>query len=211
MSAAEEAPTCPKTSGGIFYVLFYALLIAVCVSVSLAWPSLSFYARTKRFSPISKVETLQNPVAVKAWTSNSLVLVDGRTVQIPGVRELPVEASALTEITKRGIEVGPDGRTYALVRIHHWCGNDPVRNHIVKVDLSRTLMFLHIGVPLEAVPRAEDTAWEDGGDFFKWGWNVSEFTRFKSWLAVTENVQRTFTNLAAEPALTQASLLRHAL
>ena len=31
--------------------------------------------------------------------------------------------------TKHGVEVGADGRVFGLVRVWHWCGNDPVGYH----------------------------------------------------------------------------------
>ena len=34
--------------------------------------------------------------------------------------------------TASGVELAPDGRVYGLVRIHHWCGNDPVQTHIAR-------------------------------------------------------------------------------
>jgi hypothetical protein len=91
---------------------------------------------TKRRVPIKKIETLHNAVAVTGWSSNGLNLADRRIVQLPGIRSLPSESVALREATKRGVEMAAGRRVLGLARIHHWCGNDPVREHIARIDLS---------------------------------------------------------------------------
>lgn len=156
-------------------------LAGLIVAAGVAWPRISYYNLTGRFFPIHKIESLQHPIAVKGWTLDGLLLADGRTIQLPGFRELPKESVALTEATKRGIELSPDGRVFGLMRIHHWCGNDPVREHIARVDLSSVMMFLRVGQTSAPVPESDSTVLDAGGRFSEWGWNVSEYFQFQGW------------------------------
>lgn len=151
------------------------------VGLVVAWPYIDFWKLTGRFSPIRKIETLQHPVSVTRWDAAGLHLADGRTVELPGVSALPEDSPALREALKHGVEVRQDGRIWALVRIHHWCGNDPVREHVAQIDLSDMMTFLRIGEPTAAVPEAEFLAREPGGRFSEFGWNISEFLEFQSW------------------------------
>jgi hypothetical protein len=108
-------------------------------------------------------------------------LADGRTVVLPGVSALPDDSPALREALSRGVEVRQDARILALVKIHHWCGNDPVREHVAQVDLSDMMIFLRLGQPTTTVPEAEFRVKEPGGRFSEWGWDISEFLQFQSW------------------------------
>jgi hypothetical protein len=151
-----------------------------------AWPRISYRMLTGSFFPIHKVEGLRNPIGVNGWGPDGLILADGRTVQLPGFRSLPVVSPALVEATKRGVEIGEGGRVFGLIQIHHWCGNDPVREHIARVDLSDMMMFLHVGQTIASVPEADITNQEGGGKFTEWGWNVSEFLHFQSWQRIKD-------------------------
>lgn len=166
------------------WILRSLILGSLVAGILMAVPYIDFYMLTGRFTPINRIETLQNSVAVIRWNSEGLLLADGRTVQLPGLRSLPVSSAALTEATKRGIELDANGRVWALVRIHHWCGNDPVREHIARIDLAYMMMFLRVGEPTTRVPEVDFLTAEPGGRFTKWGWNVSEYWHFRSWLQV---------------------------
>ena len=157
-------------------------IIVVALAVY-AWPRIAHYQLTGRWSPISKVDTLHSPVAVTGWSEDGLSLADARIVQLPGFRKLPRVSDALREVTKRGTEIAADGRVYGLVRVHHWCGNDPVREHIARVDVADMLMYLREG-EWSTAPSTETLEFasrRSRGRFSEWGWNVSEFTSFKIW------------------------------
>jgi len=129
------------------------------------------------------VDELRSPVAVKGWSDKGLLLADGRAVSLPGIRVLPSSSAALTEATWRGVELGRGGRVYGLVRVHHWCGNDPVREHIARVDLSHVLAFVGEG---EAVCELDPElrlrmAEKCGGRFTAWGWEIGEYLQFRGW------------------------------
>jgi hypothetical protein len=156
------------------------LVGATALSLALFWPQLSFYMLTKRTTPIHIVERLTNEVSVAQWTSNAFLLADGRTIEIPHVSHLPPESLALSQLTQRGVEVARDGQVYALVRVHHWCGNDPVKDHIARVNVSDALAFLRIGSSSDTL-ESESAVLRDGGSFSQWGWRVGEYNSFRSW------------------------------
>ena len=166
-------------------ILFLALVMLLLAVVA-AWPRISFFMLTGRFLPITRIQTLHAPITVKGWGPDGLFLADGRTVRLPGLRALPNGSPALAEATKRGIEIGTDARLYGLVRIHHWCGNDPVREHIARVDISDMMIFLRVGEPVSTVPEAEFRGREAGGRFSEWGWRIEEFSHFQSWRTFAE-------------------------
>ena len=160
-------------------------VIAVCSAAAIfVLPRISFYMLTGRFFPVSETETLQNPVGVIGWNTNSLRLSDGRIIQIPGLRSLPTESPALTETTKRGVEIETNGQVLCLIQIHHWCGNDPVKNHVAKVNLSDLMVFLKVGEPTGPVPEKDSLVRTPGGNFSEWGWRIEEFLQFQTWQAM---------------------------
>ena len=174
-----------KTKTKIVWLSIAVLFVAV-VSVL---PRMGFFMLTGRFTPIHKIESLRAPVTVKAWTPDGLSLSDGRMVQLPGVHALPSVSPALTEMTKRGVEVAADGRVYGLVRVHHWCGNDPVREHIARLDISDAMIFLHVGQTVTAVAESDQTVREAGGRVTEWGWNVSEYMQFQTWQSMKDSAR----------------------
>jgi hypothetical protein len=95
--------------------------------------------------PISIVEKLDDPIAVKGWAAEGLNLADGRTVQLAGFTALPEKSELLSLATKRGVEIADDGTVTGLISIFHKCGNDPVKKHIARVDLSEMLMYTEQG------------------------------------------------------------------
>ncbi len=131
-------------------------------------------------SQIRIVDTLHSPMAVTGWSPDGLHLVDDRVIQLPEFRTLPSTSLALSEVQKRGVEIDAQGRVFGLVRVVHWCGNDPVREHIAKVNVSDMLTFLRQG-DRSPVPKEQQNvlAQEPGGRFFELGWDASEFKVFQ--------------------------------
>ena len=153
--------------------------LALAGAIAFAWPSLDRYSRTGRFLAVDRVETLENPLSVLSWNKAGLELSDGRLVPLPGVRELPAESLVLAEATRRGVEIDPNGRVIGLVQVHHWCGSDPVRRHVARVDVAHLLMFFgenHYELPTILADHRRTEA-----SFSEWGWNVSQFVHFQGW------------------------------
>ena len=85
----------------------------------------------------------------------------------------------MKELIARGVEIAPDGTVFGLAKIHHWCGNDPVRLHIARVDVAKVLSYLG------EVTRMDGTRWEKpiwSGGFDEHGWNVSDYYAYKEYL-----------------------------
>jgi hypothetical protein len=170
-------------------VILLATIPTLAVGVSVAWPRIDFWMLTGSFSPIRKIDSLQHPMEVTKWDASGLLLADGRTVQLPGVTLLPEDSPVLREALRRGVEVGQHGRILALVRIHHWCGNDPVQEHVAKVDLSDMMLFLRLGQPTTTVAETEFLVKELGGGFSESGWAISEYLQFQSWQSLRHVAQ----------------------
>lgn len=162
-------------------VILLVTLAVLGLGSILVWPRINFFMLTGHFTPIQKIDTLLNPVTVAKWSSEGLHLADGRTVQLPGVRSLSSDSAALAEATKRGVALDADGRVWGLVRVHHWCGNDPVKMHIARVDLASMMTFLRIGEPVASTTEAEFFNVTPGGTFTEWGWHIGEFEQFQAW------------------------------
>lgn len=170
-------------------IISLAVLAALGLAAMAAWPRINFYMLTGRFFPVQKIEILHNPVIVTKWNRDGLSLADGRTIHLPGLRSLPIDSAALTEATKRGVEIDANGRVWGLVRVHHWCGNDPVREHIARVDLSDMMSFLRVGEATAPVPEPEFLVRKPGGTFTEWGWRIGEFLEFRSWQSMTDSTR----------------------
>ena len=160
-------------------IIVASAIVLTAIGLSFAWPHIDHYLLTARFFPIDKIERLSSPVSVRGWDEACLLLADGRRVQLPEFARLPVKSPALSEATKRGVEIAVDGRIYGLVRVHHWCGNDPVREHVARVDLSHMLTFIREGERTTPPSDSDVMAHETGGQFSEWGWEVGEFGRYQ--------------------------------
>ncbi len=99
-----------------------------------------FFLFTGSFFPKRIVEELNNPCQVKEITEKGFVMADGRLVRVPYVCRVPVNSVILCDAVKTGVEVCPDGSIFGLLRIHHWCGNDPVRYHIGRINLTNLIL-----------------------------------------------------------------------
>ncbi len=164
-------------------VFVCAGLLALVLGVVAARPYYLHLLRTGRLTPIEIVEALRDPLPVRGWDAQGLYLGDGRSVALPGLRALPADSRALQECTRRGVEIDADGRVWGLVPIHHWCGNDPVRKHLARLDLAELLTYLQVGEPLTAPKNADQRVRVPGGQFSQHGWNVSEFYGYQTWQA----------------------------
>jgi hypothetical protein len=107
--------------------------------------NLAFCLRTGHFSPIRIIESLAAPVDVAEFTPAGLRTVDGSWISLPGASGIEPPPAVLRDVKKYGVELAPDGSVSALVRVHRSCGNDPVRFHLARVDLSSLLLLIGPG------------------------------------------------------------------
>ena len=160
----------------------FLTIVIVIGGVAIAWPSLDHFLLTGRFFPIDRIDTLNNAQIVIGWSADGLLLSDGSDVQLPGCTKLPEESEALREAIREGIERTGDGRIIGLMRIHHWCGSDPVRNHVARVDLAHLLIFLGEGEFTRPTQNGGLEGSRDECGFSRAGWNVSDFFEYEQWL-----------------------------
>src|SRR5262249_21429696 len=128
-----------------------------------------------------RVESLRSPVPVLGWSPSGLNLPGRRVLQLPNFEALPITSAALAEATKRGIEIADDGRDYGLLRVHHWCGNDSIREHIARVDIALLLIYLGEGKFLEPRPPTSWSIAKTSTAFSDSGWRIEEFIQFDHW------------------------------
>lgn len=166
------------------------VVVAVFLGASVfAAYCLCFKIVTRHWWPISLVEKLNDPVQIHGWNETGLLGANGKVLELPGMKKLPEKSGALSEVMKNGsVEISRGGRVYGLIRIHHWCGNDPVRSDLQRVDIAAALAFLHEGEltrPLSSAQK-KDAVESPGGRFSEHGWNNSEFYQFKGWVQLYE-------------------------
>ncbi|MCM8541895.1 MAG: hypothetical protein NE328_16620 [Lentisphaeraceae bacterium] len=125
--------------------------ITFAVSAIIIVLSLFHYLITGAFTPKAIIEELNNTRQVREITSNGLIMADGSLVKIRHISKLPKDSKTLREAIERGIEIDDKGNTFGLVKIWHWCGNDPVRYHLARVNLS-SLVLLIGGTPSQEIP-----------------------------------------------------------
>lgn len=90
--------------------------------------------------PLFIVKRLHNPIQVKQITAAGFVTSDSKLIKVQYVNELPVDSEIIRAAVAKGIEVTDKGQTFGLLKIWHWCGNDPVRYHIARVNLSALIL-----------------------------------------------------------------------
>ena len=130
----------------------------------------------------SHVESLRRPMEVKGWDSWGLVLKGGSGyVPLDLERPLRIDSAFLREATRRGVELGADGRVYGLVRIYHWCGNDPMGLEIVRLDVADVLRFFDSGGFLCRDHPAVDRCQNYQGMMSGRGWLVGEYRLYREW------------------------------
>ena len=177
----------PRVQVGLFVASLVAGTIAILASAywspleTMSSPGLALGWPWSR-NPIERLDVLSHPMATKGWTERGIVLADNSVVRLPGFHRLPGCSPALSEATRQGVEVGQDGRVYGLVRVWHWCGNDPVRKQVARVDLSRLLRFLNERAST-STPEATYSypSRPVAGRFSRFGWDVSECGVFLEW------------------------------
>lgn len=139
--------------------------------------SLCHFLLTGMFVPQSIIEELKNPQQVLKVTSQGFVMEDGSIVRVKHISELPTDSEVLNAAIKNGIEVNGDGYIVGLINIHHWCGNDPVRYHLARVDLT-SLILASGGKESSEIPgELLDSYLFNDQDIrmSEWGLNISDY------------------------------------
>ncbi|MCX7009975.1 MAG: hypothetical protein NTY53_22495 [Kiritimatiellaeota bacterium] len=167
-------------------VVISLLTLLVCGAVLWMLPFLDLIImRLRRHD--GPAETLQAPSAVRQITPEGLVLANGALLKIPYVQTIPTNLPVLVAATQSGVAVEPTGHVIGLIKVWHWCGNDPVRSHVGRIDLTGLLIFAG-AAPTEAaltnvVPVAQKV------DLRKWGLNISQYSQMNivAWMVEEEH------------------------
>jgi len=118
----------------------------------------------------SIVDELDHPISIQTCTEAGLLTSSGDILKVPETESLTCDSEAMREVMSHHIEVDHNGRVHGLVRVHHWCGNDPVSFHLARVDVGRMIAFLETSASVYGAPR-----------FSEHGWNASQYYEFKDW------------------------------
>ena len=177
MILGMDAPKDPALQGfprSVVAVFFLWVIVVGYLALDFCTPG-GFIKR-------SIVEELNSPVPVRTWNSEGLILEDGRHLPLQGISELPSsDCPLLKEALRHGIELDGSGRIYGLIRVHHWCGNDPVRRHLARIELSKLLIYTRLGKPSR--PLAEETKQSCVSELWLGdrGWSSSQYFPYESW------------------------------
>lgn len=157
-------------------VVISLLTLLACGCVVWCLPCLSIIV-TGLLRHDGKVEVLQAPRMVRQITAEGLLLENGSLVKIPYVQNIPTDLPVLVAATQRGVEIDKDGQVIGLIKVWHWCGNDPIRSHVGRIELTGLLLFAG-ATPTEAaltnvVPVAQKV------DLEKWGLNISQYMQMQ--------------------------------
>lgn len=142
------------------------------------------------------IETLDRPARVVSFDASSLTLSSARTVPVPDILSLPASPGPFFQAaTAQGVEVTSTGRIIGLIRVHRWCGNDPVREHVARVDLARLLIFTGEAAPSKGLS-PESSEVTRGRVLRGPGMSASDYYNFQTWSKLLD--QGVFPLFAAE-------------
>lgn len=82
------------------------------------------------------IEELNSPAEVLEVTSTGFKLSDGRVILPKFIEKIPKDSQAVSDAIKYGIEIDEHGQCFGLIKVHHWCGNDSVKLHLARINLS---------------------------------------------------------------------------
>ena len=87
--------------------------------------------------PLFHIERLRNARRVVEFGGDAMLLANRQRITLPHINGIPTNEIFRTVVSKYGVEVDDaTGRVYGLIKVHHWCGNDPVRYDRRRIDLS---------------------------------------------------------------------------
>jgi hypothetical protein len=144
--AAEFVPIMLFAVKAALLILTLVAMIAALALTPYGRARWEFYQLTGHVTPQRILETLQTPVRIGGVTEKGFLTMDGKLLLPPGITNLVISDSVKRDIIEHGVETAADGAIYALVRVHHWCGNDPVVFHLARVNLSSLLLLVADGV-----------------------------------------------------------------
>lgn len=106
--------------------------------------------------PLWITDSLHSPKAVSAIDDHIIKTTDGGQIHLPYAARIRERPPLAEDILKHGVELSSSGEVYGLIRIHHWCGNDPVRYHLARVSLLSLAALLEYDPGMHASNRRID-------------------------------------------------------
>lgn len=92
--------------------------------------------------PLWVVDKLNSPKAVASIENDLIKTINGEILPLPKAELLGEHFRLSEDVLKNGVELTPSGEVFGLIRVHHWCGNDPVRYHLARVSLMSLVTML---------------------------------------------------------------------
>ena len=177
---------CMKTKRVIFVVMRAILLFVIM-------PCLAIHFLLTGFPiPLIRIGSLKNPIQIQNVESTWFIGKQGEKIILPYVSELPITNIVFREALSRGVEVDQHGNVYGLLKIWHWCGNDPVRYHIQRINLSVLVATLEpdlLNISIEFITdikmaehalNAVRSHHQGVNSYSKHGWNINNLYRLEA-------------------------------
>ena len=146
------------------------VILTSIVALALGLNMLFYYQLTGSPWPLSHRDKLVAPQQLVGWDRSGIQLANGTMVMPAGMSSLPASSKIIPAFTKEGVEIDKDGKVFGLIRIHHWCGNDPLRDDIRRIELAPVLAYYGEGTSkLKPNMKAREPFSES-----QYGWSISE-------------------------------------
>jgi len=154
--------------------------LSACVALFWLW---NFRTFGRPWLRRSIHENLCRPMRVAGVDGSCLRLASGETIAFrrPVADE---RVLALLELAVReGVERTEDGRTVGLMPVQSTCGNDPIGERVLRVDLDEVARFFAEG---GANYRGEPEGFLRPPRVGKFGWLIGQHHQFTNWLAAQD-------------------------
>jgi len=89
--------------------------------------------------PLFRIDHLRNPQRVLSIENTALILEGQSRITIPHILQIPSSNAVFKAAISHGVEVSEAGQVYGLIKMHHWCGNDPMRYDRRRVNLTELI------------------------------------------------------------------------
>jgi hypothetical protein len=108
--------------------------------------------------PLFRIDHLRNPQRVLSIENTALILEGQSRINIPHILQIPRSNAVFKAAISHGVEVCETGRVYGLIKMHHYCGNDPMRYDRRKVNLTELIGTIEpssLDIPIDSVEKVQ--------------------------------------------------------
>ena len=130
--------------------------------------------------PLFHIEKMSRPLPVHSTSGNVIQFSSGTVVCLDKLSYIPTNA-LIQDVLKRGLSY-EDGKTLGLVTLHHWCGNDPVRYDVRRVDFELLCAYVDVRClkGSEITNDGFSPSCKTSMHYTKHGWRYEEYLKFLS-------------------------------